>query len=137
LRAMGGWVALCDRTTDDLKWAEQEFRRTYEALYAAGVASEQCLALPGIMEAEAGRNGEGEVETVDVAVGLPQTAVRVIPSAPVQRRLENRVPLPVIRDTESTFVEPVDNDPSDAELESRRNGQLAVLGELAVKGDDT
>lgn len=32
IRAIGGWVSLCDTLTSELHWKEKEFRRAYEAI---------------------------------------------------------------------------------------------------------
>lgn len=50
IRAIGGWVALCDATTDELKWKEKEFIRHYVAMRCLTLSSEQTAPLPGLFD---------------------------------------------------------------------------------------
>lgn len=54
IRAMGGWVALCDSTPDELVWREKDFLRTYAALAPLPLPAEQTERLFGITEKENG-----------------------------------------------------------------------------------
>ena len=50
IRAMGGWVTLCDSTSEDLVWREKDFLRTYSALMPLNLPDEQIERLAGITE---------------------------------------------------------------------------------------
>ena len=50
IRSLGGWVALCDSTTEELVWREKDFLRTYAALMPLNLPDEQTARLAGITE---------------------------------------------------------------------------------------
>lgn len=76
IREMGGWVLLCETTTDDLKWREQDFRRIYGAIAKSGIGDASPLA--GISERTNAKLGYAPQEpAVAVETGLP-----VHPAAP-------------------------------------------------------
>jgi hypothetical protein len=54
IRQLGGWVALCDSTADELVWREKDFLRTYAALSPLNLPDEQIERLTGIAERENG-----------------------------------------------------------------------------------
>ena len=54
IRQLGGWVALCDSTAEELVWREKDFLRTYSALSPLNLPDEQTDRLTGISERENG-----------------------------------------------------------------------------------
>lgn len=50
IRAIGGWVALCDSTSEELVWREKDFLRNYSALVQLTLEEEQTARLAGIIE---------------------------------------------------------------------------------------
>lgn len=50
IRQLGGWVALCDSTSEDLVWREKDFLRTYAALMPLNLPDEQTVRLAGEAE---------------------------------------------------------------------------------------
>lgn len=54
IRQLGGWVALCDSTAEELVWREKDFLRTYATLAPLELPDEQVARLTGIAERENG-----------------------------------------------------------------------------------
>lgn len=50
IRQLGGWIALCDSTSEDLVWREKDFLRTYAALMPLNLPAEQTERLAGEAE---------------------------------------------------------------------------------------
>jgi hypothetical protein len=83
IRDMGGWVQLCETSTDDMKWREQDFRRIYGAIAKAGIGD--ASPLPGICDRTNAKLGYDPQEpAVAVETGLPMH-----PAAPALPVLEH------------------------------------------------
>ncbi len=54
IRQLGGWVALCDSTIEELVWREKDFLRTYAALAPLDLPDDQVARLTGIAEKDNG-----------------------------------------------------------------------------------
>lgn len=54
LRSLGGWVAVCDWTVEELPWRQKEFMAAYASLAGVQVEAEICGRLAGIAEKENG-----------------------------------------------------------------------------------
>lgn len=88
IRDMGGWVQLCETTTEDMKWREQDFRRIYSAVAKSGIGD--ASPLPGISERTNAKLGYSPQEpAVSVETGLPvhpvAPALEVVEREPVKR----------------------------------------------------
>lgn len=84
IREMGGWVALCDSTSDELVWREKDFLRIYAALATCRLPDERTERLTGIIEKTNGAPTD-VVEVGCLTVGT--SAVRRIEVEQPKKRL--------------------------------------------------
>ena len=91
IRTLGGWEALCIMfDTEEAKWIEQRFRRTYTALCRAGHVGEELMApLLGYIDRVNGVNGWSPERIKALGCEARQTALieTGLPALPVERRL--------------------------------------------------
>ena len=136
VRSLGGWQALCDTSSHELRaFVRPRFVESYRAHVAAGVQSHDAEPLAGIIAGNHGRDGYEAPEPRRIETNLPQT-VRVIASAPQQQ--PRRITSESVRKLASclptidlpTVEKPAEKVLAEPEWEGRRAAQLAALRKM-------
>lgn len=94
IRSLGGWVALCDTPSEELRtWKRKEFLESYKAHTALGVSAEQAAPLLGMVAIENTRTGFNAPAPVEITTSLPvhPKAVHLAPSSPPAIAHERRL----------------------------------------------
>lgn len=76
IRGIGGWVALCDTTSDEMKWKERDFKRAYRSVTLSRVGNPS--PLPGIHQLESARSGQNWKRQRTIATGLTPCPVKSV-----------------------------------------------------------
>lgn len=97
VRAVGGWVELCECDSEECRIRENRFRQHYVALYHAGAHAEQCRPLQGIIGQQNSRDGFQEriPEPQRIECGLPPLPAGLIRGT--ASNLESSEPNPAAR----------------------------------------
>lgn len=97
VRAVGGWVELCECDSEECRIRENRFRQHYVALYHAGAHAEQCRPLQGIIGQQNSRDGFQEriPEPQRIECGLPPLPAGLIRGT--AGNLESSEPNPAAR----------------------------------------
>ena len=91
VRAVGGWVELCECDNREIAFRERRFLQHYSSLMATGTHAEQCRPLQGIIAQQNGRDGYQdrlpEPEVIDCGLPtLPPGLIRGKIGQPEQRQ---------------------------------------------------
>lgn len=89
IRAMGGWVALCDATLEQLIWREKDFKQTYAALASQNLPDEMTTRLAGICEKENGPCHPPPVHQIGCLTAGTHRIKRIDQPIERPRRIEN------------------------------------------------
>ena len=69
VRAIGGWIDLCDTRPDEMKWRRRDFIEAYDRIARTGIGDP--AHLPGIAEIENHKRGYPPPDIHTVRIGLP------------------------------------------------------------------
>ncbi len=78
IRALGGWVRICDTESGEQfdAWLRKEFERTYTAFMAAGVQQDQAAPLAGLCDIANGATGHDERQTPRARAAVKRNGCR-------------------------------------------------------------
>lgn len=142
IRELGGWVDLCNTSTEDMQWVEKRFMASYATMSRVKLPEDQTKRLTGISEADNVLNGHDQpvgvvdVRCLSVATRMDAPAVPRIESsiAPriehgetVREPIKLNLKLPEIPDAEPS--PPVTNKSKEEQLAMLRTFKFAMKGE--------
>lgn len=115
IRTLGGWVAFCNRYTDELdadKWLRKEFCDTYRALCTRGVPANLCGPLVGAFDAHNLLHAPSYVRQPQrIALNMPRLAIdftehkRQALAAPQPRRSNTAIGAALVGTLKSADIE--------------------------------
>lgn len=106
VRSLGGWVALTEKTTEELtRFVRPQFIQTYKSLVAVGVRAEAASPLPGLLDIENNKAGYTPQEPTLVSLNLPGPAPKLLPGIVHSERVQRIAAQPSDEPVGTLFVE--------------------------------